>query len=117
MKSNKQLKEEYKQMKFKVGVFQIRNTVNGKIYIDSSVNLDKIWNRYRVELNAGSYANEQLQKDWKEFGEHNFKYEILSEIKQTDDQNIDYAKEARQLAKMFIEELKPFGDKGYNKIP
>lgn len=110
MKSNKQLK-------FKAGVFQIRNTVNGKIYIDSSSNLDKIWKRYSVELNAGSYANEQLQKDWKEFGEDYFKSEILSEIKQTDDQNVDYAKEARQLAKMFIKGLKPFGDKGYNKMP
>ena len=114
MKSNKRLKEEYKNIKFKIGVFQVKNLVNGKIFIDSSVNLDKIWNRHRVELNAGLHRNERLQKDWKEFGENNFTYAILSEIDQKEGENIDYGKEAKQLAKMFIEELKPFGDKGYN---
>ena len=116
MKSNKELKEEYKLIKPKIGVFQIKNIVNNKIFIDCSVNLDKIWNRHRGELNFGGHRNEVLQKEWNEFGERNFKYEILSEIKQNEDQNIDYAREARQLAKMFIEELKPHGDKGYNKI-
>ena len=114
MKTKKELKEDYNQLQFKIGVFQVRNVVNGKIFIDSSVNLDKIWNRHRVELNFGNHRNVSLQKDWKEFGEDNFRYEILSEIKQEADKQTDYAKEAKQLAKMFIEELQPFGDKGYN---
>ena len=114
MKTKKELKEEYHLIKPTIGVFQIRNTVNGKIYVEGSVNLDKIWNRHRVELNFGGHRNVFLQKDWNEFGEANFKYEILSEIKQEESQNIDYTREAKQLAKMFIEELKPFGDKGYN---
>ncbi|MFT3681526.1 MAG: GIY-YIG nuclease family protein [Ferruginibacter sp.] len=115
MKSNKDLKDEYKLLKPKIGVFQVRNTVNGKIFIDSSVNLDKIWNRHRVELNFGGHRNEKLQKEWKEFGEENFQFEILSEIEQEDNATVDYAKEAKQLAAMFIEELQPFGDKGYNR--
>ena len=114
MKTKKELKEEYNLIKPGIGVFQIRNTVNGKIYIESSVNLDKIWNRHRVELNFGGHRNVSLQNDWNEFGEDHFKFEILSEIKQEENKSIDYAKEARQLAKMFIEELKPFGEKGYN---
>lgn len=114
MKTKKELKEEYSNLKPKIGVFQIRNTVNGKIYIEGSVNLDKIWNRHRVELNFGGHRNVALQKEWNEFGEANFKYEILSEINQEENRNVDYAKEAKQLAKMFIEELQPFGDKGYN---
>lgn len=114
MKTKKELREAYDLIKFKIGVFQIRNIVNGKLLIDSSVSLDKIWNRHRVELKAGSHRNTLLQKEWNEFGEDNFKYEILGEIQQTDGQDIDYAKEAKQLAKMFIDELQPFGDKGYN---
>jgi len=114
MKTKKELKEEYKQIKPRIGVFQIRNTVNGKIFIEGSVNLDKIWNRYRVELNFVGHRNEALQKDWTEYGEQNFVYEIISEIEQDDTRNIDYAKECKQLAKMFIEELKPYGDKGYH---
>lgn len=114
MKTNKALKEAYYLIIPRIGVFQIRNTVNGKIYIEGSVNLDKIWNRHRVELNFGGHRNVALQKDWNEFGEANFQYEVLSEIKQEPNKNIDYAKEAKLLAKMFIEELKPFGEKGYN---
>jgi len=114
MKTKNELKEEYNLIKPKIGVFQIRNTVNGKIYIESSVNLDKIWNRHHAELKAGGHRNLSLQKDWNEFGESNFKYEILSEIKQEENKGADYAKEAKQLAKMFIDELQPFGQKGYN---
>lgn len=115
MKTNKELKEEYKQLKFKIGVFQIRNKINDKIYIDSSVNLDAFWNRNCAQLNFGNHPNAALQSDWKTFGEDNFVYEILSEIKQKDDEQLDYAKEAKQLAALFIDELKPFDEKGYNK--
>ena len=114
MKSKKELKQEYSLKQFRIGVFQIRNIVNGKIFVGSSVNLEAIWNRHKSELKLGGHRNELLQKEWKEFGEDNFKYEILSEIEQKPGENIDYAKEARKLEEMFIEELKPFGDRGYN---
>mgnify|MGYP002383887052 CR=1 FL=1 len=47
--TQKELKEKYKQMKFPMGVFQIRNTVNGKIFVDSSTNLPAIWNRHKTQ--------------------------------------------------------------------
>lgn len=115
MKTKKELKNIYKEMKFKIGVFQIRNTVNQKIFVGSSTDLDAIWNRIRSELKFGNYPNIDLQKDWNSFGEENFVFEILSEIKQEDNvQTVNYRKESKQLEKMFIEELKPYGDKGYN---
>ena len=114
MKTNKQLKEEYKYKKFKMGVFQIRNMINGKIFIGSSLNLDAIWNRHQTELKFGGHRNEVLQKEWKEFGEDNFKFEILSEIEQKDDDKADYNKEVKELEEMFIEDLQPFAEKGYN---
>ena len=63
MKSNKELKEQYLQQKAKIGVYQIRNTVNGKIFLGSGMNLDALKNRNRMELNLGSHRNEALQKD------------------------------------------------------
>ena len=116
MKSNKQLKDEYKQLKFKIGVYQIRNIVNGKIFIDGTVNIEAIFNRQRLQLNFGNHPNSLLQDEWKTFGEKNFKFEILSEINEKDDSTIDYAKESKQLAQLYIDELKPFGEKGYHKI-
>ncbi len=115
MKSKKDLKSEYKLKKFKMGVFQIRNTVNNKIFIDSSINIDAIFNRHRLQLNFGSHPNNLLQNEWKEYGEEQFVFEILAELKQNETEEIDYAKEAKQLAEMYIDELKPFDEKGYNK--
>ncbi len=115
MKSKKDLKEEYKFKKFKIGVFQIRNTINNKIYIDSSVNIDAIFNRHRLQLNFGSHPNNLLQNEWIEFGEEKFVFETLAEITQNETEEKDYNKEAKQLAEMYIEELKPFEEKGYNK--
>jgi group I intron endonuclease len=116
MKSNKELREEYKQKKFKIGVFQIRNTVNGKIFIGSSVDLDAIWNRHKSELKLGGHRNKPLQNEWTQFGEGNFQYEILSELEQVEGDQVDYKKEARKLEEMFIEDLAPFADKGYHTL-
>ena len=114
MNTKKEQKDIYKKMKFKVGVFQIKNTENQKIFVGSSTDLDAIWNRIRTELRFGNHLNTELQNDWKKFAEENFVYEILSEIKQDEESTRNYRKEARQLEEMFIEELQPFGDKGYN---
>jgi group I intron endonuclease len=113
-KTQKELKNDYKSAKTKMGIFQIRNTVNGKIYIDSSNNLESIWNRFRTELKFGSHRNEVLQKDWNELGEENFTFEVLSEIKQKEDEDINYTAELKKLKAMFLEELKPFAENGYN---
>lgn len=114
--TKKELKDQYKQMKFRMGVFQIRNTVNGKIYVDSSINLDAIWNRHRTQLDFGGHPNPELQKDWKEAGKENFVFEILAEIEHREGTNTDYNKEVKALAALYIDDLQPFGDKGYNRM-
>ena len=114
MKTKKEIKDSYKQMKFKVGVFQIRNIVNNNIYIESSTDLVAIWNRHKFQLNSGIHPNTNLQNEWTMFGQENFIYEILSEIKQEENKAIDYRKEAKQLELMFIDDLQPFNEKGYN---
>lgn len=112
--TRKELINEYKNMKFRMGVFQIRNTANNKIYVESSPNLDKIWNRHRLELQFGGHRNAELQKEWKEFGEDNFVFEILAEIEQKEDSTLDINKELKLLEQMYVEELQPFGDRGYH---
>ena len=97
-------------------MFQIRNIVNGKIFVGSSVNLDAIWNRNKSELKFTGHPNTALQADWNKFGEENFRFEILSEIEQKDGDKIDYNKEAKKLEEMFMEELQPFGEKGYHTL-
>lgn len=114
MNTKKEIKDSYKEMKFKAGVFQIRNLKDNKIFIDSSPDLVSIWNRYKFQLNGGRHHNKLLQEAWTEDGQQNFAYEILSEIKHESNETINYGKEAKKLAELFIEERQPYGDKGYN---
>ena len=114
MKTRKELKEEYKQMKFKIGVFQIKNEINGKIFIGSSIDLKAIWYAQKLQLDLGRHQNSDLQKDWKLYGAEKFSYEILEEIVQNDNKVIDYNKEIKVLEEMVIDKLQPFGNKGYH---
>ena len=108
---------EYKNTKFRAGVFQIRNLVNGKVYIDKSVNLDKIWNRHRLELNFGSHRVKALQADWKDLGEAGFAFEILGEVEQREDASFDLNRELKVLEQLYLEEIQPYGEKGYHTRP
>lgn len=115
MKTRKELKDEYKRMKFQIGIFQIRNILNNKIYIGSSPDLKSVWNREKFQLEMGMHYNTELQKEWKQFGAENFVYEIIEEIKQNDEEERNYKSELKDLEKTTIERLQPYGEKGYHK--
>lgn len=115
MKSFKELKREYKERKKTAGVFQIKNTANGKVLLGSSLNLDGPLNGHRFMLSTGSHRNPELQKDWNTFGPDKFVFEILDVVKETDDPNFNVDDELTLLEQIWIEKLQPFGERGYNK--
>lgn len=100
-----------------MGVFKIENLKNGKIFIGSSPNLDVKWNSQKMQLETNTHPNAELQKDWNELGESNFAYGIIDTLNIKDfDPKKNYTKDIRELETMYLEELQPFGEKGYNKI-
>jgi hypothetical protein len=111
----KQLQEEFKQIKTYMGVIQIMNKTNGKIYVDSYPNLKNKWMTLQMQLDTGRFANSQLQKDWKALGAEAFTFEVLEE-KETDDVT-DIKWELKQMEKLWLEDLLPYGEKGYNTPP
>lgn len=115
MKTKKELREEYNQRKYRMGVYQIRNKVNGKVFIGSNTDLDAAWNSQEFQLQLGSHRNRDLQKEWKEFGADAFIYEILEEISDTADKIADYKDEIKELEQVYIDERQPYDEKGYHK--
>ena len=81
-------KLEYKLSHRPMGVFQIRNTTNDKIFVDSSVNVPGKINRHRFTLNAGLHASKPLQADWNELGEAAFEFETLEPVEPRDDRRL-----------------------------
>jgi len=114
-KKRKELLEEYKQLKTYMGVIQITNNANGKIYIAAYPNLKNKWLTIQAQLVIGRHVNARLQKDWKELGPEAFTYEVLEE-KDAGEVN-DMRWELKQMEKAWLEKLQPYGDKGYNKPP
>jgi hypothetical protein len=114
-KSRKEMLEEYKQIKTYMGVIQIKNNVNGKIYVAAYPNLKNKWLTLKGQLDMGMHVNSQLQKDWKELGPEAFTYEVLEE--KVTDEVTDMKWERKQMEKTWLEKLQPYGDKGYNKPP
>jgi group I intron endonuclease len=108
------IKREYKERPREAGVFQIRNTSNGKVFLGSSLNLAGPLNSHRFMLTIGSHRNKTLQKEWKEFGESSFVFEILEKVKVKDEPGFDVGDELTLLEQIWIEKLQPFGERGYN---
>ncbi|MCB2197952.1 GIY-YIG nuclease family protein [bacterium] len=111
----KELVQAYKLRPQRAGVFQIRNTANGRFFLGSRLNLDGVWNKHQFMLFVGSHRNRQMQQDWKEYGEEAFRFEIVEEVKTTDKRPFEIDEELTLLEEIWIEKLDPFGDMGYNQ--
>lgn len=106
MKTKKELRDEYKQMDFPMGVYQIKCLKNEKSLIDNSVDMASKWNRHKMELKFGNHRNKELQQDWNQYGEDNFAFEVLSKLKKPEEENLNINKELKALQDLIIEELK-----------
>lgn len=111
----KELQEAYKQIKTYMGVIQITNMASGKIFIAGYPNLKNKWMTIQAQLEMGRFVNLELQKDWNELGGAAFTFEVL-EQKDTGDMT-DVKWELKQLEKLWLRRLEPYGGKGYNKPP
>jgi group I intron endonuclease len=114
MKSRKDIHRDYKERAIPAGVYQVKNTVNGKILLGSSLNLEGPLNRHKFMLKIGSHTNKALQNEWDEFGSEKFVFEILETVKVEDDPNFNLKDELTLLEQIWLEELRPFGERGYN---
>ncbi len=114
MKSREELKREYKERRKQAGVFQVKNTANGKVLLGSSLNLDGPLNSHKFMLTIGRHRNEVLQREWTEYGPDAFVFEILEVVKESDDPNFNREDELTLLEQIWLEKLQPFGDRGYN---
>lgn len=111
----KEAKRQYKLSHRPMGVYQVRNTANDKVWVNSSLNLTGSFNGDRVKLNAGFHPAVKLLADWKVFGEEAFVFEILEEVFPRSEPDYDYKGDLVFLEDLWLEKLAPFGEAGYNE--
>ena len=62
------------------GIYQIKNTLNGKCYIGSAVNLKKRWGEHLRALRRGGHCNQHLQAAFDKYGEGVFIFKTLERV-------------------------------------
>jgi len=110
----KELKNKYKQTLHPMGVYQIKNISNGKIFIGNSKNLQAAFNSNMFQLKMGMHSSKELQRDFTTLGEDKFSFEVLDILEHKKEINCDYTDDLVVLEEVWIEKLQPYDDKGYH---
>ena len=67
--------------------------------------MESKWNRHKMELKFGNHRNKDLQTDWNMYGEENFTFEVLSELKIEEGVKINCNSELNTLQDIVVLEL------------
>jgi GIY-YIG catalytic domain len=120
MMDRKELKKQYKGTVQPMGIYQIRNIVNGKILIGSSKNLKGKENSFKFmfqfQQNPGHHINKKFFDEYSKYGAENFVFEILDQLEPKDDPAYDYTGDLKVLEELWLEKLRPYGENGYNEL-
>jgi len=95
-----------------IGIYKITNTINNKVYIGESMNIEERWDTHKEDLNSGIHHSYKLQNDYNEYKLDKFIFEIIEEI------NYDEKSFVHKLILLALEDryIKQYDsiDNGYN---
>lgn len=81
-----------------IGVYEIRNKINGKKYIGSSNNILLRFSKHKKLLNRNSHINKHLQFAWNKYGMGAFVFSILIKT----DESTQYIEEQRLIDSLLL---------------
>ncbi len=107
----KELKDRYKRMQPRMGVFAIIHRGTSRCFLDISTDIPSMFNRIEFQLKMGMHPCKSLQADWKAEGESAFAFEVLDTLTYRDEvTRATYVEELKTLKAMWIEKLNHEGN-------
>lgn len=101
----KQLIEEYKNTKTRMGVYQIMNTATGKAYVGITQNLKGVMNGNLFKLDTGNFQDRELQQEWKTYGGTSFEQTVIADLDyEKDETKLDYTEDLKVLRDVVTED-------------
>jgi hypothetical protein len=97
-----------------MGVYRVRNTIDGVSLVGSSADLSAILNRSRFQLDAGMHPNRALQADWTRRGPEAFALETLDTLEWPEQPDYDPSADLQTLAALWMDRLRLSGELLYN---
>lgn len=67
----------YGEIVMTMAVYTIRCVKNDKVYVGSSVSVERRWSQHKCDLSAGIHHSWKLQKAWDEYGSEHFSFEMI----------------------------------------
>lgn len=109
-------KRLYKESTPEMGIYQIRNKANGKIFVESSPNLEgsRMSRLFQLRMGKAVFSRE-LQQDVSEFGAETFEFSVLA-VLVAPERGEDGERSLAALELHWLEKLQPFGERGYNSL-
>lgn len=115
MTDKKEIKKLYKQKLPDMGIYQVKNLANGKIYVGRATDLNGRLNSERFQLKNSMHMNRELQKEFNDLGEEKFAFEVVDRLRPKEGAGHDHGQELKELEVIWLDKLQPYNEKGYNK--
>lgn len=87
----------------KSGIYKITNTINGKVYIGQSININKRFKTHLSDLKYNRHHNIYLQKSFNKYGPEAFEFKVIKfcPIEKLDDLEKKYIFEYNSINEVF----------------
>lgn len=69
----------------KMGIYKIKNKLNGKVYIGSSNDIKRRWSYHKWTLSKGKHHSKHLQRSYNKNGADSFSYKVIELVEKEDD--------------------------------
>lgn len=66
-----------------IGIYKILNIINNKVYIGSSINIERRFYEHLRHLKENYHINKHLQNAYNKYGENSFKFSIIVNTKES----------------------------------
>lgn len=64
------------------GIYSIKSKLNGKVYIGSSVDIYRRWEKHRAQLRTNKHHSQHLQNHFNKYGEQDLVFNVLEVVHQ-----------------------------------
>jgi group I intron endonuclease len=115
MTERRELIRQYKETPAPMGVYRVRNIVNGKSFVGSARDVRGKLNGHLAQLKMQTHRNAELQRDWDAHGPDAFVFETLDLLEPANEPGYDPSDDLRVLEDLWLQRLRPFGENGYNQ--
>ncbi|MCZ8520743.1 MULTISPECIES: DUF2087 domain-containing protein [Paenibacillus] len=113
----KELLLAYEESERPAGVYRIVNRSTGRMLVGSSPNLGGAKNRSWFQLENGGHPNTALQEEFRSAGGEGFAFEVLEECPVQELASREAGEALARLEAKWLEELQPYGERGYHPAP